>query len=383
MELNKALKRFFINEPFYGTLMLNLNKEIVGPEHDVKTAAIGPKGLGFTLYVNEEFWSGLSDKEQIALLKHESMHVAFMHLSGNFYVPDSDFELMNIAQDCEINQYIKDLPSGGVTIDKLNEKLGCKLKRNAGSWYYFNELKSFRDENSKKINEIIKGFINGGESTDHSLWPKNTSDAEKILLENHLKSIIKNTAEACKTAGTIPGELKNILDSIFLKEEIYNWRSHFRRMLGNSIRTYIDSTRYRPSKRFPDSPGLKTKSKPSVIVAVDTSGSIRNEDLNDFFSEIYYLYKSGLQVTVLEFDTKIQDRWEYKGNLKNIPIKGRGGTCAKEVIDFYKKHKDYSACVIFTDGYLNIDLPSCQQLIWVITKGGKKDNYPGKTIYIP
>lgn len=71
MELNKALKDFFIREPFYGTLMLNFNKQIVGPDHDVKTAAVGRAGLSLTLYVNQEFWDGLSDKEQNAILKHE------------------------------------------------------------------------------------------------------------------------------------------------------------------------------------------------------------------------------------------------------------------------------------------------------------------------
>ena len=71
MELNKALKEFFIREPFYGTLMLNFNKKIVGPDHDVKTAAVDRAGLNLTLYINQEFWNGLSDKEQAAILKHE------------------------------------------------------------------------------------------------------------------------------------------------------------------------------------------------------------------------------------------------------------------------------------------------------------------------
>ena len=45
----------------------------------------------------------------------------------------------------------------------------------------------------------------------------------------------------------------------------------------------------RPSRRFPDSRGIKFKRKPHVLVGVDTSGSVSNEELEDFFSEIYYL----------------------------------------------------------------------------------------------
>lgn len=383
MDLNKALKKFFIREPFYGTLMLNFNKQIVGPEHEVQTAAVGRAGLSFTLYINQEFWNKLNDDECIAVLKHECIHLAFMHLTSSFSVPLHKNYQMNIAQDCSINQYIKNLPNGGVTLQLLEEICGKKLKERQGAWYYYNELEDYCKKNSKEFEEMIKEMLENGSLSDHSLWPKDMSDAEGKLIENHLKNIIKNTAEQCRLAGNIPGELKELLDSILIQEEVYNWRSHFRRLVGNSIRTYIDSTRYRPSKRFPDSPGLKTKSKPQILVAVDTSGSIRKNELSDFFSEIYHIHKSGLQITIVEFDHKIQDIWQYKGNLKNIPIKGRGGTDAKEVIEYYIKHRELSSCIIFTDGYLDINLPQCQQLIWVITKGGRKDEYPGKTIYIP
>lgn len=382
MEVNKVLKQFLIREPFYGFLMLNLNKEIVGPEHDVKTAAVGPKGLGFTLYINEEFWNTLSLEQAIGLLKHEMMHLAFFHLSSNFKVPDNDFELMNISQDCEINQLINTLPPGGVTLSKLEAIVGHSLKPRKGSWYYFKELKNKQQENSKKLKEVIDKMIENGELTDHSLWPKDMSETETILIENHLKQIVKNTVEQVQ-AGSIPGELHDLISKLLVKNEVYNWRRHFRRLLGNSIMSYIDQTRYRPSKRFPDSPGLKTKYKPKVFVAVDTSGSIKSDDLKDFFSEIYHLYRSGVQVDVVEFDTKIYDIWPYKGVLTDIPIHGRGGTDCKEVITYYKQHKEYSSCIIFTDGYLNTNVEPCQQLIWVITKGGKHAEYPGKTIYIP
>ena len=86
---------------------------------------------------------------------------------------------------------------------------------------------------------------------------------------------------------------------------------------------------------------------------------------------------------MVEFDTKIQNIFEYKGN-QSISISGRGGTDLTEAITYYKQHRDFSSCVIFTDGYLStFKLPICQSLIWVITKGGNKAKYPGQVIYIP
>lgn len=383
MELNKALKEFFIREPFYGTLMLNFNKQIVGSDHDVKTAAVGRAGLSFTLYINQDFWSKLSDKECLMVIKHEAMHLAFMHLTSLFSVPSHKRYQMNIAMDGAINQYIQGLPEGGVTLKMLEDICGKQLQPKQGAWYYYNELEKFCQKNGSAFQKMIEKMLANGELSDHSLWPEDMDSAEGKLLENHIKSMIKNTAEKCKLAGTIPGELKDIINSILLKEEVFNWRKYFRRVLGNSIRTFIAPTRYRPSKRFPDAQGLKTKSLPEVMVAVDTSGSVDNGALNDFFSEIYHLYKSGIAVTVVEFDTKVNNTWQYKGQLGKIPITGRGGTQVYDVIRYYKEHRNFSSCIIFTDGYLDIKIEPCQQLIWVISKGGQKQDYPGKVIYIP
>lgn len=71
MTVQKALKELLIVSPFYGIFLLSLRKEIVNGNHSVKTAAVGPNGLNFTLYVNEDFWKKLTDKEQLAVLTHE------------------------------------------------------------------------------------------------------------------------------------------------------------------------------------------------------------------------------------------------------------------------------------------------------------------------
>ena len=205
-------------------------------------------------------------------------------------------------------------------------------------------------------------------------------------MENQLKSMVKDTAETVvKSAGVVPGEIKSILEKIKDKPPVFNWKRYFRRLIGNSITTEITPTRYRPSKRFPDAKGLKLIMKPTILVGVDTSGSISNNDLIDFFSEIKHIHKTGVQVTVAEFDTKIQKVFEFKGT-QNIQIAGRGGTDARELINYYKENKSkYTTLVIFTDGYLaTFDLPKCDP-IWVITHNGYKDEskYPGKTVFIP
>ena len=72
--------------------------------------------------------------------------------------------------------------------------------------------------------------------------------------------------------------LKNIKD----KPPVFNWKRYFRRLIGNSISSEIQSTRMRPSKRFPDAKGIRLKRKPNILVGVDTSGSVSMEELNDY-----------------------------------------------------------------------------------------------------
>lgn len=376
MTVQKALKELLIVSPFYGIFLLSLRKEIVNGNHSVKTAAVGPNGLNFTLYVNEDFWKKLTDKEQLAVLTHECSHLCFFHLTEHFKA--SNHTLMNIAMDASINQYIQNLPADCVTVESLSKQCGKNLELKRGAWYYYNELLEYVNKNPKFMDQF-------NNIDSHDMWPgEEMGEAERTLYDNQIKSRLKETAEQIvKQAGKVPGELSSILEAIKNKPPVFNWKRYFRRLIGNSITSEIQLTRMRPSKRFPDARGIRMKRKPNIMVAVDTSGSISQDDLKDFFSEIHHIWKTGVNVTVVEFDTKIQNIFEYKGQ-QNIKVHGRGGTDATSAIEYYKQHHDFSSCIIFTDGYLStFKLPICQSLIWVITKDGNKTKYPGQVIYIP
>ena len=280
---------------------------------------------------------------------------------------------------CAINQFIANLPKGCVTLEILSQTLGKKLEPKRGSWYYYKEMEQFAKEHPEKcISMYSMNFDN------HDMWPKDISEAERKLYENQIKQKLKETADAVnKQAGHIPGELQELLKLIMNKPPVFNWKKFFRRMVGNNITNNIQLTRMRPSKRIPDGKGIRLLRKPKILVGVDTSGSILEKDLLDFFNEINHMYKTGTKVTVIECDMKIQKIFEYTGKY-DIKISGRGGTSMLPVVQYYKEHKEYNCCVLFTDGYCNTQLPFCQNFIWVITSdGNKSQSYsPGNVIFI-
>ena len=371
MDLDRAVKTLLIREPFYGLFLLNLNR-YYGDKCD--TACVCRNGINTELCINKKFWDTLSDDEQLAILRHELGHILFKHITSSEYFGDHD--KFNIAADCEVNSYIPILQK-----DPYCYPARWNLENNKGTKFYYENLP---DEPDQSQNDSGNSY---DPNDSHASWKdfQDLSDTEKQLIENQIDYQAKNAVETCqKIIGSIPGELKEYLDSLFkIKPQVFNWKAYFRRVIGNLITSELYLTRMRPSRRFPDSRGVKFKRKPHVLVGVDTSGSISDEELEDFFSEIYYLWKSGVKVTIAQIDTKIEHIEEYNGKF-NKEIYGRGGTEFTDLINYYnERKKDFSTLVIFTDGYVSLNLPSFRNGVWIITKNGQHQDYPGTTIYIP
>lgn len=241
------------------------------------------------------------------------------------------------------------------------------------------------ENNESQYPEELQEELNSFD--DHSTWKdfKNLPEATKQLMQNNINTILKNTAEQVeKMHGTIPGEFEELIKKLREKKpEVFNWKAYFRRLLGTIYDINIRSTRRKESKRFSGSAGIIHKKKVSILVAIDTSGSVSQDELKEFFSEIDYVYKAGARVTILQCDTRINSIEDYDG--KNIPtIKGRGGTSFNPPVDYYIEHKkDYATLIYFTDGEAPLPYKNPSGIVWVISSNGMHQDYPGKAIYIP
>ena len=379
MKIEKAYKKLLIENPFYGLFLLGLSKVI---DKSVETACVRKRGINCELVINPEYWETLDDIQQLNLIQHEIYHIVFQHM---FMTPFfKNHEVLNVAADCEVNSYLQNLDDTWIVPSMFNaeSKLGTKI--------YYDIIISQTPPPSPQGGGGSNGS-NGLPDTkdDHSSWDKEfkeCSDAEKQLIQNQINSQIKTAAEqTMKMRGTIPAEMKAIVDELFKpKPRVFDWKAYFRRMLGSIYDINIKKTRRKESIRFPGAAGIKHKKKVSILVAVDTSGSVNDEELKDFFSEITYIYKAGARITILECDAAISANYEYTGKWTG-KVHGRGGTDFQPVIDYYRKNiKDYAALVYFTDGECSIPNNVPRDTIWVITSAGDhKKEYPGRTLFIP
>lgn len=368
-DVARIIKQLLIKEPFYGLFLMGLQRK--DGTSFIETAAVGIEGINPVLYVNMDFWKSLDDTMKVAILKHELNHLLMGHLTNNWkYLNDENHNLLNISQDCEINSFIPELQK-----DPYCYPAAFNLENNKGTLYYYDQIKK-NHKNTNRSTVDDHRFLGQGDDL---------SDAEKQLVEQQIANNAKRTAEQVKkSCGNIPGQFLDYIENLFkVKDRIFNWKAYFRRSLGSMIDVELKKTRKRESMRFPGAAGSKHKRKAKVLVVVDTSGSISNQDLCDFFSEIHHVYKAGTVVDIIENDTKIQRQYTYNGKW-DMKASGRGGTILNDSIDFYNKHRrDYTAMVVFTDGYCDVNFNILGKNLWIITHDGCKQKYPGQTIYIP
>lgn len=380
MDLEKALKKLIFKDPFYGLFLLNLDKQYTDKLD--ATAAVARNGINTILLINKEKWDELDDEEQMFVLKHEANHIILKH----FFVGKdlSNHEVANIAGDTELNQYI-DPERKYIHKYFYPENINCPPQ--LGLREYYRRIMN----NETPIQVISVGVSTNGAGElvdDHSSWKDfdDLSDAERELISQQVDHIVKNTAEqTIKQRGTIPGQFKGYIDELFKqKPAIFNWRKYFRRLIGTQISIDLKKTRKKESIRFSDSSAVKYRKKSKILVAIDTSGSVNDKELCDFFSEINHIYRAGADIDICECDSQIGRVYRYTGKW-NGSISGRGGTWFDPPIQYFNEHRDYTVMIYFTDG--EAPLPSVRirnnQIIWIITSNGRRQDYSGKVIYIP
>jgi predicted metal-dependent peptidase len=352
----------------------------------IDTAGVSPNGLNFQLSINQNFWNGLSKEHRLGVIKHELLHLCFFHI----FMRDSfkNWKLFNIAADLEVNQLIHPgyLIPDALTIDMFPD---LNLPAKAGTKRYYELLQNnLRSSNSSSILKEIYDNSDLHGDWDDILTDENgdkVDSSQRNLMKSQIETQLKDVVSNIKDRGLIPGELKVIIDEVLkIKEAVFNWKAYFRRLMGYSFNIFTKKTYRNPSLRFEDSAGLKIKKKHNILVAIDTSGSVSDDELMDFFSEIYHIYKTDCRIEIIECDTRITDQYIYTGKFRG-KVTGRGGTDFQPVIDYYNENKGkYTVLIFFTDGGAPIDkLKPFKKMIWVITSSGVKAKYPGYTIYIP
>jgi len=375
----KTTKELILTEPFYGLFLIGINKKFTD---QIPTAGVSKHGIGMQLTINPEFYINLSNPHRIGLIKHELLHIAFGHLlMRDLY---TNHKLFNIAADLEINQYIleSNLPDGGLLLSSFPE---LNLPRKAGTKVYYNLLEQAEEDGTAPSLDSLMDKMDGESEYCHETWNEfdDLSEPDKKLMSKQVDHQLKQSAETTiKKSGSIPGEFKDIIDRLFhIEPAKFDWKGYLKRFVGNSSIVYTKKLRRKYNKRYSASPGLKIKFKNHILVGVDTSGSVNNDELKEFFNELAHMTKTGHKISVAQCDTRLRSVTEFNPK-QDWEIHGRGGTSFQPVIDHYNEKKgSYTALIYLTDGeaYAPDDCP--KNTLWCLSSISEmNDELPGQVI---
>jgi predicted metal-dependent peptidase len=359
----RTTKTLIFTEPFYGLFLIGINKTY---SEQIPTAGVSKHNIGIQLTINPEFYNDLSEDHRYGLIKHELLHIAFGHLLlRDLY---SNHKLFNIAADLEINQYILEskLPTGGLLLSSFPE---LDLPTKAGTKKYYELLEQAQEDGSCPSLDALMNKMDGESEYCHSTWNEfdNLSEPDKKLLQKQVEHQLKESAEqTVKKCGSIPGEMSDIISRLLhIEPAKFDWKGYLRRFVGNSSIVYTKKLRRKYNKRYAANPGLKIKFKNHILVGVDTSGSVNNEELKEFFSELTHMHKTGHKISVAQCDTSLRSIEEFQPK-KDWEIHGRGGTSFQPVIDHYNEKKGvYTALIYLTDGEAYAPENCPKNALWV------------------
>lgn len=339
--VTQAIINLYEEERFYAELVATMDRIITDK---IPTAGVCIRD-NIELHINPEFFASLPPAERVGVLKHECEHILRSHISRmkdydpSIYAKTDEtskniinsmkHRSLNIAADLAINGLMKGIPESGMFPEKFDLPKGETFE------WYIEKLKD--NEKMKEMGE--------GEFDDHSIW----GDSEGIeeIIKGKIAKAVKDAAAKTRAAGQMTAE--NELAVYKFAAETVNWKAQLRRFVARSIETVLDSSKKKRNRRYGIMyPGTIKTEVLHIGIAMDTSGSVSNEALNQFMAEIHAISKQGVKLTVVEADSEIKNAYEYNPK-KAYKVAGRGGTAYKPAFDYFNELKTIDGMIYFGD----------------------------------
>ena len=392
-DLNRHTARLLFSEPFFAALSRRIDKRA---NRSIPTAGVrvNPESGYFELSYNPEFFAKLTDKEMTGVLKHEFYHLIFEHVTGKRIVDATGDNKVtkrwNIATDLAINSnLIGELPEGALIPE---EGMFEEFQAGLSAEQYYALLKDKEEEEKKngKSGKSGEGEGEEGQSDgdgegdgdgngfdDHSGWGDVDNSTNEIA-KQRLNEVLKKAAEEASRAnswGSVPSECRQeILDRLSSK---IDWRKVLRYFIKTSQRANKSSTIKRINRRYAYiHPGKKINRQASIAISIDQSGSVDDNMLAAFFSELNKLAELA-EFTVIPFDSEVAHDSIYvwkKGEKRKWERVRYGGTDFDPPTKYVNEH-GFDGHIVLTDMYAPKPVASKCQRMWMTTAYYAKNPY--------
>lgn len=350
LKLMKARATLVLAQPFFGTLALKLALQ---EDPTVQTMSVNGKAIRY----NPEWVSGLTSDEVKGVLAHEVMHCACNHHTRR---QGRDPQTWNRAGDYAINGILMD---AGFTLPE--DGLYDPAFKGMSAEHIYNLIyQPPQDDGSGGGDGDDDGQQDPGGCGAVEDAPPDVKDDGKDQAsgssmaeqERDWNVAVAQATQAARSQGKMPGDLDRMVQALLRPKA--NWRDLLRRFVENTARS--DYSWFPPNRRYIHQglylPSVKSERLKPVVVAVDTSGSVTEDLLKQFASEV----RSILEDCNPELVHVVYCDWHIQGSEvftpedfpESLAAKGGGGTSFAPVFEWIAEQEIEPTCLIYlTDLY--------------------------------
>ncbi|NDV18650.1 hypothetical protein GO013_04350 [Pseudodesulfovibrio sp. JC047] len=391
IKILKARTGLVLEHPFFGSLCLRMQ-----PQEDIHCATAWTDGR--TLGYNPNYVNGLRDDQVQGLMAHTVMHPACQHHTRR---NGRDHALWNTACDYAINWILLDagitLPPKyldtpawhGMTADEIYTELTTHTAEESRPVFADGEGESAGDVDlggvegaSSEGNEDNSGAENGagasdesGQVDDGSAGEASDGAAEDLFgdpggsgevrdgvssgdgggsaesgPDEDWERALAQAVQKSRDVGDLPGELERLVNDV-LNPKI-DWQELLSRYICDRARDDYSWTP--PNKRFVHLdvilPSLSHQKLPELVLAVDTSGSVTVQEMDQFAAEVSGIldaFDTTVHIVYCDAHVAGSETFDRADLPLKLSPKGGGGTDYRPVFQWIEQRGMDPACLVF------------------------------------
>lgn len=378
-KISKARIQLLSGHPFWGTLALKLKLQEMDPA--LLSLGVPMATDGEHIYYDPSFVDAIPTDQLKTAIAHEIGHVMFLHAyrKGN-----RNKRIWNMAGDHVINLLLKESRFTPLTVNIQGKKV---------EWWLCDER--FRGKTTEQVYEVLikkeqrnneqqqqnrnqKGKGKKGCGCGSVLEPKGKSSEQQNKARQAVKQMVAEAYMAAKMMGSMPAGLDRFIREMLSPK--VSWRDELAEFVTEN--TKEDYCWMRPNRRYLHKgiilPSLYSETVGDVVVAIDTSASVSEKELQQALSELSSILQTVAlkKVFVIYVDAAVARVEEYtKEDLPIMPKPaGFGGTSFVPAFEWVQKNDVHPACLIyFTDGECNWfpEIPD-YPVLWGVFQHGER-----------
>ena len=366
--LIKAKSQLTSKHPYFGMLASRLKHE-----EDEGIDFYASNGVRFKY--NPKFIESCTKDELIFILTNCVMHHILSHQRRKLKRKGL---LWQIATDFAINNLLKKsgmkIPKGANYNNEFRNMYSEEIYDILKEQNSFQGTSSFDDKTDKNPNSSL---IQGNEE-------KNSVFSNIELIEENMDEKDEDQWDYAASLAREVAQKKSLMPSGFerfakkMQAKNIDWKFELYNAINRHMR---NNYAFMPPNKKHIYRGIAlpslTSDTLSLVVAIDTSGSIQEELLGTFLEEFKSIMQNfpSISIELLIADAKVHAHYSFRGADKlDFSLKGGGGTDYRPVFEFVDSNLPMSSMLLyFTDGEgIFPKIPPAYEVLWALSQNKNK-----------